>query len=245
MQTPQPAPPPPPARPALAEQPVVVTNTQGGTTITVGTQALPSLAYLRARGSELSRQLNSATSRRSELARGLRRASDEAKPGLQTRITVLDERLVQLERDIADNGRQLALAGGLAATSSRAIASAGFQGGGLPPGNVTAISIVFTLFVLFPIAISMARLLWRRGSRVGAAAPRNAESDLRLQRVEQGVDAIALEVERISEGQRFVTQLMTHGDKQGALGTGLPVADPLHVQLNDTVMAGMRRDARG
>ena len=31
----------------------------------------------------------------------------------------------------------------------------------------------------------------------------------RLERIEQAVDAIAIEVERISEGQRFTTKLLT------------------------------------
>ena len=34
-------------------------------------------------------------------------------------------------------------------------------------------------------------------------------SDERLARIEQAVDAIALEVERISEGQRFTTKLLS------------------------------------
>jgi hypothetical protein len=34
-------------------------------------------------------------------------------------------------------------------------------------------------------------------------------SDARLARIEQSIDAIALEVERISEGQRFTTQLLS------------------------------------
>ena len=36
-----------------------------------------------------------------------------------------------------------------------------------------------------------------------------ASSDERLARVEQAVEAIAIEVERISEGQRFVTKLLS------------------------------------
>lgn len=36
-----------------------------------------------------------------------------------------------------------------------------------------------------------------------------APSDERLARVEQAVEAIAIEVERISEGQRFVTKLLS------------------------------------
>ena len=35
-----------------------------------------------------------------------------------------------------------------------------------------------------------------------------ASSDERLARVEQAVEAIAIEIERVSEGQRFVTKLL-------------------------------------
>jgi hypothetical protein len=43
----------------------------------------------------------------------------------------------------------------------------------------------------------------------GAAAPgSDAETRGRLERIEQAVDAIAVEVERISEGQRFTTKVI-------------------------------------
>ena len=35
-----------------------------------------------------------------------------------------------------------------------------------------------------------------------------ASSDQRLERVEQAVESIAIEIERISEGQRYVTRLL-------------------------------------
>jgi hypothetical protein len=38
-------------------------------------------------------------------------------------------------------------------------------------------------------------------------------TDARLARIEQSVDAIALEVERISEGQRFTTKLLSENAK--------------------------------
>ena len=41
-------------------------------------------------------------------------------------------------------------------------------------------------------------------------------ADSRLSRLEQAVDAIALEVERISEGQRFTTKLLSEQAKQGS-----------------------------
>lgn len=36
-----------------------------------------------------------------------------------------------------------------------------------------------------------------------------ASSDQRLERVEQAVESIAIEIERVSEGQRFVTKLLS------------------------------------
>lgn len=38
----------------------------------------------------------------------------------------------------------------------------------------------------------------------------------RLDRIEQAVDAVAIEVERISEGQRFTTKLLSEGESAPA-----------------------------
>ncbi|MDB4886666.1 MAG: hypothetical protein JWN79_2104 [Gemmatimonadetes bacterium] len=38
-----------------------------------------------------------------------------------------------------------------------------------------------------------------------------ASSDQRLARVEQAIESIAIEVERISEGQRFITKILSDG----------------------------------
>lgn len=52
------------------------------------------------------------------------------------------------------------------------------------------------------------RILWRKGSVV--KAPRGAQYDEdRQQRLETAVDAIAIEVERISEAQRFMVGLLS------------------------------------
>lgn len=181
-------------------------------------------ATLRNRRSELSRQLNSADSRRQELTAQLRTAPPGSQAGLVARIEVLDQRIVQIEKDIAENGQRLA---SLPATSSTA--SEGEMGamgaGDLSNGQVTGISIVFIIFVLMPIAVAVARLIWRRGSTPRPPAL-PAETDQRLERMEQGVDAIAIEVERISEGQRFVTRLLGERQEVPALG-GTAVAEPI------------------
>ena len=77
------------------------------------------------------------------------------------------------------------------------------------------IIICFILFVMSPIALSISRLVWKRASRMATTATAPAESGQRLERIEQAVDAIAIEVERVSEGQRFVTRLFS---ERGGLG---------------------------
>jgi hypothetical protein len=64
-----------------------------------------------------------------------------------------------------------------------------------------------SLFALvFPFAIALARRVWvRSGPR--QVAP-NLENSPRLQRIEQAIESIALEVERIGEAQRFTTKVL-------------------------------------
>jgi hypothetical protein len=51
--------------------------------------------------------------------------------------------------------------------------------------------------------------------------PEILEATRRMERIEQAIDTVAVEVERISEGQRFVTQLMAAKQKDEArLGRG-------------------------
>ena len=61
--------------------------------------------------------------------------------------------------------------------------------------------------------------------------PDRSVSDARLERLEQAVESIAIEIERVSEGQRFVTKLMSE-KAQPMLREALPV--PTRVQKVDT-----------
>lgn len=59
--------------------------------------------------------------------------------------------------------------------------------------------------LLLPFVIVLARQLWIRGTRRPAFDPENSP---RLHRIEEAVEAIALEIERIGEAQRFTTKLL-------------------------------------
>ncbi|HEY2067256.1 MAG TPA: hypothetical protein VGG84_14980 [Gemmatimonadaceae bacterium] len=52
------------------------------------------------------------------------------------------------------------------------------------------------------------RVLWRMGSRAKPMTETYRDDD-RMQRLETAVDAIAIEVERISEAQRFMVGLLS------------------------------------
>lgn len=69
--------------------------------------------------------------------------------------------------------------------------------------------IMASLAVLAGVAIG-ARFFWRIGSRVGGPAIPASTSAEELQRLQNSVDAIAIEVERISEAQRFTVTLLSN-----------------------------------
>jgi len=72
------------------------------------------------------------------------------------------------------------------------------------------------------IGLPIARALARRIDSQGAQPRVPADVADRLVRMEQAIDAIAVEVERISEAQRFTTKLLAEGGARpaaSALGT--------------------------
>ena len=79
-------------------------------------------------------------------------------------------------------------------------------------GDVLEFAQIMTVIVMSTagfVAIGLgARVLWRLGSRAKptAGTPRDDE---RMQRLETAVDTIAIEVERISEAQRFMVGLLS------------------------------------
>ena len=78
------------------------------------------------------------------------------------------------------------------------------------PQQAVDISIGFFLTVaIIIIGLPLARAFSRRMDRRGGTAQISNEVSSQLAHLNQAVDAIALEVERISEGQRFTTRLLS------------------------------------
>jgi hypothetical protein len=78
------------------------------------------------------------------------------------------------------------------------------------PGAVMIATIVLgsaTLSIKF-IANAVVKMQELKHNKQGGS-PSVAITEARLERIEQAVDAIAVEIERISEGQRFTTKLLS------------------------------------
>jgi hypothetical protein len=82
-------------------------------------------------------------------------------------------------------------------------------------GENEAIVAVLSLAILSSTSVVIAWMFLRRRAGAGdKGLPSGAER--RLERIEQAVDAIAIEVERISEGQRFLTRVMAGREPERA-----------------------------
>lgn len=212
MQTPATQTPTPPLRPT-----VIVQDAPGVGTFAITTpMSAREVATIKAQRNELSNQLESVDGRRSKLLSQLRQTGDPtAVKGLEDRLALLDKRQLQLESDIATTGQQLTSApAGLAASTGTPIVA------GLGSGQVVAISIVGIIFVLAPLTMGFARTIWKRANKPGLPPTAFTETAQRLERLESAVDTIAVEIERISEGQRFVTKLLSEGAPASALAAG-------------------------
>ncbi len=223
MQNPAPiatTPPTPQGAPA-PESPApfaVVVGPQGSQTFSLaGPKTQRDIDALKARRSELSNQLESVDTRRSSLMKQLRATGDPvAVKGLEARLALLDSRQLQLETDLQQTGQLLSstAAGQVASTSAPP------RVGSFTQNQTMALSVLGIIFIGFPLAIGLAKSMWRRSIKPGVPPQALAETAQRLERLESSVDAIAIEIERISEGQRFVTKLLSDAQPAPAIGAG-------------------------
>jgi len=170
----------------------------------------------RAQRRELNNQLDELQSTRREITSQLEdvSAGSPERTPLETRMTDIDSRIANVDKMLASNATDISKAAaipGAVVEPPRLID----QG---PPEEAYVLGGMFMILVFLPLSIAYARRIWRRGSAAVAAFPR--EIGDRLLRMEQAVEATAVEVERIGEGQRFLTRLFTEGEGARPLGAG-------------------------
>ena len=227
----QPTPPAPPAPPAPSAQPGGVPSPA---TVTAPATAREMYQAARAYRTELRNQLERLEEQRSELRQELGNTGDEAITGAaraaaEARLADVNARIASLDQAVAAADQQVAAAAALPGATVEPVRP---RNG--PPEEAFIIPIVFIVFVMGPLAAAAAYRLvkhgtiWGKGSSKGPDKAVASAQQAQLERLTHTVDAMAEELERIGEGQRFLTRVL--GDSSRSLLAGgaqpLPVAAP-------------------
>jgi hypothetical protein len=199
--------------------PAAPVATQGRPALEAGQVVDPQATYdaLVAQQREFRNQVSSLENRRLNVQRQLQNAGAGStnRAGLEERLNALDKQIVAGYDRLATADAAVARAVGVPGVAPPPPPDVPNNG---PSDAAAAISVVFTLAVLLPISLAFARRIWRRSSAAVTALP--GELMERLTRLEESVDAVAIEVERVGEGQRFVTNLFIEGGAPQMLGAG-------------------------
>ena len=193
-----------------------------------GSKTGPAAIYegFRAQRRELTDQLDDLESTRDDISSNLMQlpAGSPQREVLESRLTEINKRISVVDGMLASNSASLAQAAAVpgAVVEAPRIVRQG------PPEEVIITGLVFTAIVLLPLSIAMARRIWKRSASAVTTFPRELAD--RLSGMEHALEATSIEVERIGEGQRFLTRLFTEGEGARAVpgasdvtgGTRLP-----------------------
>jgi hypothetical protein len=97
--------------------------------------------------------------------------------------------------------------------------------------DIVAIIMTFSTMIVLGLGIPLI-VGWnrRRMASIQAGATRpDPQLDARLSRIETAVDAMAIELERIAEGQRFVTKVLAEARPALGAPAARPVVEPAAV----------------
>jgi len=211
--------------------PAIAPEAPGQVIVTVpgapGATATAVYEALKAQRRELGNQLENLEDKRRDLSQRLEEpmVGGADRKGLEQRITEIDGRISSIDKQIAESEARIAQQAAVpgAVQPERPPVRNG------PPDEVYVLAGMFIVIVLLPLSIALARRIWRRGVATITKLP--AELTERLTRLEQGMDAVAVEVERIGEGQRYLARIFADEGSLKAIGAG--AAEPVEVKARE------------
>jgi hypothetical protein len=170
---------------------------------------------LQSVSAELNGELARAVARKADLQAQLATATGSSQRArIQRQIAQSNEEISKLESTIGK------LATKTTPSVGRPTLPPNFRMDDVVPTRMI-ISVVGIIFIGFPLAIAFARIMWRRASHAPSpTAPLSVDATRRFDHLEQSVDAIAIEVERISENQRYLTKLLSEPRQSVPVGAG-------------------------
>ena len=203
-------------------QEVRITQTPSGAVIATSSADVPEtraeLEVLGLKRIELQDQIANLRRRKNTLSEDWHRASGSGRVAIQERMDAVDQTVARLESSLDQINASIAAAppSALTATSvARQDPADVFLN--RVSNDLVPIVAILSVFVFAPFAIAISRFLWKRASAPPQRVLLGEQAALqRLDQLQQSVDAMAIEVERISEGQRFVAKLMHEKDEAAA-----------------------------
>jgi hypothetical protein len=194
----------------MQQAPGAATVQGSGPKVVIGDQAFqlagPDKEALQAQRRELQSQLDALESTRSQLRQRL-----DANPittpvgsALVGRVEELNQRIASVAKMIATNEMQLA------SSSFPAVVEVPPPSTFFPPPEIPyqvwPLAALFIVVAILPLSIALARRVWRQSARTVQSLPSDVAE--RLSRMEVAIEATAVEVERIGEGQRYLTRVL-------------------------------------
>ena len=172
----------------------------------------------KAQRRELTNQLEGLQSTRESISDQLQElpSASPERSALEARLTDVDKRISSVDQMLAANAMQTAQA---AAIPGAVVEPPQYVPQGVPQ-EAWVMGGIFLVLVIFPLAVALARRIWRRSAATVTTFPKELVE--RLQRMEHSIEATSIEVERIGEGQRFLTRLFTEGEGTRAIGSATP-----------------------
>ena len=182
------------------------------------------ISVLRRQRSEMSNQLSSAQDRREELINDIRTAPNGTEQGMIQHLRVVDERIINIESDLERTGQLLR--SGQVPVGTTMVPPRSFG-----PTDSAERGAMVSAMVLVPVLLVYMAMRWRRrGRRREATDVSSSQHDARMERLEQAVDAIAIEVERVGESQRYQAKMLAEANLVPALGAAQRAAEPIRMK---------------
>ena len=170
---------------------------------------------LKSRQEVFSNQVEELTDRRDNLASELRQKNGADLEGAEARLKALDAQLQQAEADLNAVTKEMAAAAPASeSVPDTRIIYRNFSDDDMLGAGFGGAAIMFALFLPFVIRNFFRR---RRDARSRTTAQNPAIAAERVDRMEQAIDSIAVEIERVSENQRFMTRLLTETQLAGTI----------------------------
>jgi hypothetical protein len=138
--------------------------------------------------------------------------NNPARPGVQQQWADVGVQIAQVKGDIARLEGRIALKQGLpVGTTTTPPPSPPRRS--IDPSVAIPVMAVLIMVLAGPVSMAWARRIFRGKPRSSALSP---DHTMRLERIENAIEAVAIEVERISEGQRFVTRILAERPQRAA-----------------------------